>query len=418
MTATCLLLTEAFAASMEKLGPFETRPALAVAVSGGADSMALAVLARDWVRGHNGSLLAFTIDHRLRPASANEARLTIERLVRLGIPARLLQLTNLLGGPALAERARIMRYQTLSEACRDAGLLHLLLGHHAADQAETVAMRVLRGSRTHGLAGMAALRETATVRLLRPLLHIQPAMLRTFLSVHGIDWVEDPSNQDFRALRPRLRRSLAMHDGRQAGLLLAMSAVGWMRAREEAEIATELAVRAKIQPAGFAVLSPGPISAGALSRLVRTIGGAAYPPSPAQLAELAMCPKAATIGGVRLIQTGDGMLIVREEAAIAEPMEMSSADVLWDNRFWVSTERRLTGGATVGKLGDDAACVRRGSDLPSVVLRTLPTIRVGDRLAAIPHISYVDKTIGTGGTVIFRPPAPVAGAIFSPASRA
>jgi tRNA(Ile)-lysidine synthase len=408
-------LADTFAIAMDRLGAFEPSPALAAAVSGGADSMALAILARDWARQHNGSLLAFVVDHGLRPASANEARTTIERLDRLGIPAKLLQLTTLLHGPALAERARNMRYRALSEACQEIGLLHLLLGHHAADQAETLAMRVLRGSGTHGLAGMAALRETPTARLLRPLLGIQPQELRRFLVVQGVDWVEDPSNADLRALRPRLRRGFAANDPRETGLGQAMSAAGLMRAREESRVAAELAVRAEIRPEGFAVLSPGPIGAAALGRLVRTIGGAAYPPSPSQLAALAIQPKAATVGGVRLISAGGRTLIVREEAAVADPIEVS-AGALWDNRFRVTARHGLPDGATIGKLGDDAARVRGSSGLPSVVLRTLPAIRVGEKLAMVPHIGYTDKTLDARVTVIFTPPGPVAGAGFVPAA--
>ncbi len=143
-----------------------------------------------------------------------------------------------------------MRYETLTDACREAGVLHLLLGHHAADQAETLAMRVLRGSQTHGLAGMPALRETAGVRLLRPLLGIEPALLRDFLSASGIDWIEDPSNQDARALRPRLRQRLAASVRVDTGLERRQSPPSArLRAREEAAIGAELASRA-VHPAG------------------------------------------------------------------------------------------------------------------------------------------------------------------------
>ena len=120
-----------------------------------------------------------------------------------------------------------MRYEVLAHACAEAGILHLLLGHHAADQVETLAMRVLRGSQTHGLAGMPALRETAGVRLLRPLLGVEPAALRQFLSARGVGWVEDPSNQDLRALRPRLRHALAVRAlRRRRACAHALSAVG------------------------------------------------------------------------------------------------------------------------------------------------------------------------------------------------
>ena len=89
-----------------------------------------------------------------RPTRPDHRRTPCERL---GIAGRILRLSDLTPGPALAERARIMRYQVLANACAEAGILHLLLGHHAADQVETLAMRVLGGSQTHGLAGMPAL---------------------------------------------------------------------------------------------------------------------------------------------------------------------------------------------------------------------------------------------------------------------
>src|SRR4051794_23872744 len=136
---------------MDRLGPFEPNPMIAVAVSGGADSMTLAVLAGDWARRRGGAIQALIVDHGLRKASAIEARITLERLAGLGIPGRVLTITDLDQGPALAERARIRRYAVLAEACASSGVLHLLLGHHAADQVETLAMRVLRGSQTHGL---------------------------------------------------------------------------------------------------------------------------------------------------------------------------------------------------------------------------------------------------------------------------
>jgi tRNA(Ile)-lysidine synthase len=413
-----LCLATAFAAAIDRLGPFEPSPSLAVAVSAGADSMALAVLAQAWALQRNGSVHAFVVDHGLRAESTAEAWTAIARLGVLGIPARLLSLTTLGLGPALAERARIMRYQALTDACRHAGLVHLLLGHHAADQAETVAMRVLRGSRTHGLAGMAALRETATLRLLRPLLSFDPARLRNFLRDRGIDWIEDPSNRDIRALRPRLRHGFAVRAASETGLSHAAAAVGLMRAREEERIAAELATRATIHPEGFALLSPGSVGVGALSSLIRTFGGAAYPPSPSQLAGLARQPGPATLAGVRIMPAGrfgTGWLVVREEAAIADSAEAVSGTV-WDNRFHLIARHGVPEGATIGKLGSDAARCRGCSHLPSAILRTLPAIRVGDTLAAVPHIGYAVGKLEACIILRFSPPQPVAGPSFMPAA--
>jgi tRNA(Ile)-lysidine synthase len=412
----CLATT--FAAAIDRLGPFEPRPALAIAVSGGADSMALAILATDWARMRGGSTVALVVDHGLRAASASEAGDTIGRLARLKIPARLLRLSHLLHGSALAERARIMRYEVLTEACRDAGIVHLLLGHHAADQAETVVMRVLRGSQTHGLAGMPALRETTGLRLLRPLLEIEPAVLRGLLTEIGIDWVEDPSNRDMRAMRPRLRHRLTAHRQADAGLAHAIAAVASLRAREETEIAAELASRAMIRPEGFAMLSAGRIGPAALTSLVQTIGGARYAPSPAQINALSMEPRPATVAGVRIMPAGrfgDGLLIVREEAAVMEPVQ-ASQQTIWDHRFRVTAARRLPMDATIGKLGSDAARFRGMSNLPSAVLRTLPAVRFGRSLVAVPHLRYAAGADDAMIAVVFIPPRPVSGACFMPAS--
>jgi tRNA(Ile)-lysidine synthase len=414
MIGTQPCLSAAFTAAMDRLGPFEPHPALAVAVSGGADSLTLAILAADWARRRDGSVLTLVVDHGLRPASAHEARLTTERLAGLGIPARLLPLSSLKHGPALAERARIMRYAVLTDACREAGILHLFLGHHAADQAETLAMRVLRGSQTHGLAGMSALRETADLRLLRPLLDVEPARLRHFLTAKGVDWVEDPSNQDTRAMRPRLRLQFGPQAQAQTGVPHAMAAIARLRSREEAETATELATRSTIRPEGFALLSPGRIGAAALGSLIRTGGGLSYPASPGQNSELAAQPRSATLAGVRIVPAGrfgHGWLIVREEAAVMGPMN-ASPHMIWDNRFRLSWHRPPPNGAAVGKLGPDAARFRTRSDLASTVLRTLPAIRFGKVLAAVPHLGYVSPENDVRMTVLFSPPKPAAGPCF------
>ena len=404
-------------AAMDRLGPFEPQPRLAVAVSGGADSMALAILMRDWVRQRDGSATALVVDHGLRAASAGEARTTLERLTVLGIPATFLSIGTLTHGSALAERARIARYGILGHACREAGILHLLLGHHAADQMETLAMRMLRGSGPHGLACMSAIRETASLRLLRPMLGIEPARLRDFLTARGVEWVEDPSNRDTRALRPRLRQRLVSVSPNETGLTLAIATAGERRAHDEAETAAELAHRATIRPEGFAVLSPGPIGAAALARLVQTIGGSAYPPRPAQIAGLAAEPRPATIAGVRILPAGrfgNGLLIVREEAAITASVAVTPGTV-WDNRFLIHAPNGGPKGVQIGKLGSDAARFRDRSDLPSAVLRTLPALRFDKNLAAVPHLGYASSDDVARMTLLFHPGRPLGGACFVPA---
>ena len=408
-----------FAAAMDRLGPFARRPRLAAAVSGGADSMALALLADRWVRSRDGSLLALVVDHGLRPASAREAADTVARLARCGIAARLLTLTGLARGTAMAERARAARYRILNEACRTEGILELLVGHHAADQTETLMIRMLSGSRDRGLAGMPGLAETRSLRLLRPLLGVMPARLRGMLTGAGIAWVEDPSNTDIRALRPRLRQLRHGHDDAAATLAVCGAArgAGERRAAHEQAMAGVLAERISIRPEGFAVMPSGPVPADVLAAVIQALSGDVFSPAADQVAALAAAPRPATLGGVRLLpagKLGPGLLLVREEAAMAPPVPAVPGAV-WDRRF------RLTGGATlpagteIGPLGPDASVLRRLSRLPSAVLRTLPALRRANVLVAVPHLSYPSKEICAPVRLVFSPARPMAGAQFLPA---
>ena len=391
---------------MAALGPFEPAPRLAVAVSGGPDSMALAMLSADWVRARRGSLLALIVDHGLRPESGTEAAQTRQRLAANGIGARILNLEGLAIGPALAERARDARYRALLEACASAAILHLLLGHQLADQAETVLIRALGGSAAAGLAAMAPLVETPMVRLLRPLLAVPPARLRAMLAERDIAWADDTSNRDIRFLRPRLRLLRRDHGGVGAATAVLGEAAG-AAARQRVErteaLACELAERVAFHPEGYALVSP-PLTQAALAAVLQAVSGARYPAASASLRALAASPRPATLAGVRLLpagRLGDGLLAVREPAAMAPPVEARHG-VVWDSRF------RLLGslpGAAIGALGADAARYRHGSTLPSAVLRALPAIRQAGTVIAVPHLHAI-----AGIAVHYSPPSPATGA--------
>lgn len=398
---------------MAALGPWEPAPRLAAGVSGGADSTALALLSAAWAKARGGSLLALVVDHGLRPESATEAALTHHRLSTRGIEAHILTVHDLRHGSALAARARAARYALLRKACAEDHRPHLLLGHHAADQAETVMLRTLGSSLDRGLAAMPALADGPGPRLLRPLLTEPPAVLRDYLRMWSMPWVEDPSNTHPAALRARLRAA-ATADG-IAALAGATWEVGRRRAREEALDATELATRAMIRPEGFAMVSDGPIRAGALTAIWRAVGGGAYPADSAGLTALARAPHPATLAGVRMMpagRLGPGWLVVREERSVQLPLPAGDG-IVWDRRFRLILPRNLPD-LTIGALGDDAPRFRRQSDLPSAVLRVLPTLRAGNLLAAVPHLDYRDM-LCPDVRVVYQPPVPMAGAPFVPA---
>lgn len=378
---------------MAALGPFPPAPCLAAGVSGGADSLALALLADGWARERGGQLRAFIVDHGLRPEAAAEASQTAAELTARGIDTHILKLRDLRRGPGMAERARAARFAALTTACATAGITDLLLGHHAADQAETVLIRALSASGLSGFAGMAALREFSSMRILRPLLGVAPAALRQHLHDAGLAWVEDASNTDPSALRSRIRALRADRAGdgpATRGLAFAARDAGRSRVTAEAEAADWLAAHVTLRPEGFAILPPGPFPPAVLAALVRAISGAAYPPRTAALANLAAVPTASTIAGTRLLPAqslGPGWLLVREAAAMAARIP-ATRDVVWDNRFRLGTH--AVAGLTIGPLGADAAGLRRLSPLPAAVMITLPALRHGEELVAVPHLHFPD----------------------------
>jgi tRNA(Ile)-lysidine synthase len=266
---------QAFARLMAPFEPFEKQPVLAVAVSGGRDSLALALLAREWARGRGGRIVGLVVDHGLRPESASEAAATGATLRRLGCDAELLRWSEAKPRAGLQEAARAARYRLLRQACRCRGILHLLVAHHADDQAETVAMRVARRSGPDGLAGMSAIVELPEVRLLRPLLGVGRSRLTATLLACNVAWLDDPSNADPRFERARLRSGDQpmpgpADTGRAAReRRLAAAAVEVLDAGPAGELAIDRSAFVRLER---------DLQSGLLSRVAQAVGGRSHPP--------------------------------------------------------------------------------------------------------------------------------------------
>ena len=183
-------------------------PAIVLAVSGGPDSTALLLLAARWrqARRRGPKLLAVTVDHGLRAGSAAEAK-QVARLARsLGVPHRILRWTGAKPRSGLQEKARMERYRLLSEAAVNTGASHILTAHTLDDQAETVLMRLLRGSGPTGLSGMSArdAARGADVDKARVSRFRKRGLIAT-LRQAKIPFIDDPSNRDPRFTRVRMR---------------------------------------------------------------------------------------------------------------------------------------------------------------------------------------------------------------------
>jgi tRNA(Ile)-lysidine synthase len=185
-------------------------PAVVLAVSGGPDSTALLVLAARWAKEHRQrpEMIAVTVDHGLRAEARREA-LAVGRLAReLGIAHRTLRWTGRKPKTGLQEAARKARYRLLAQAARKSGAAAVVTAHTRDDQAETVLIRMSRGSGVTGLGAMArrsTLAGEEGIALIRPLLDISKSRLVATLRTAKIAFAEDSSNRDPRFTRVRLR---------------------------------------------------------------------------------------------------------------------------------------------------------------------------------------------------------------------
>ena len=410
MEPAAVLDDAAFARLMAAFAPFEPAPRLALAVSGGADSMALALLAGRWARGAGGeAVVALVVDHALREGSAAEAAETVRRCRSMGLAAELLVWEGPKPATAVEEAARTARYRLLDAACRRRGLLHLLTAHHADDQAETIALRRASGSGPHGLAGMSACVERPGWRLLRPFLAVPKARLVATLERRGLAWFEDPMNADQRYARARLRRRgmPRVRETRDAAARLAF----------EAALAEVLPRVATLDRFGVGRLDRArwlrlgdTLRRGVVMRLALAVGGREHPPAAARLdrfvARLA-CESScgATLGHCQWRAEGDAVLVCREARNLPPPLALEPGEpVLWDGRFRVSTEMK---GLTVLPLGHVGLRQRdgglAGQGPMAAARRTLPGFQGLEGLVAVPHLDPVRGASAASCKAILAP---------------
>src|SRR5258705_11724283 len=186
---------------------WKAAPAIVLAVSGGPDSIALMWLAARWrsTLARGPRLVAVTVDHGLRAEAAAEAR-EVKRLARiLDLPHRTLRWNGAKPRTGLPAAARAARYRLLAQAARAHGATHVLTAHTRDDQAETLLMRMVRGSGIAGLAAMARESEREGVLLARPFLSVSKSQLIATLKKAKIDFADDPTNRDLNFTRPRIR---------------------------------------------------------------------------------------------------------------------------------------------------------------------------------------------------------------------
>jgi tRNA(Ile)-lysidine synthase len=359
-----------------RLRPDSPAP-LAVGLSGGSDSLALSLIVAAWARAHGRRLMVLTVDHQLRPQSADWTRTCADHAARLGAGFRSQAWTGEKPATGLPAAARAARHALLADAAREAGAQVILLGHTADDRAEAAAMRREGGSvpDPREWTPSPAWPEGRHLFLLRPMLEVRRADLKTWLADRGETWIEDPANLDPRSARARARASGVTPVAAQPPPVLGLA----REVREETGgglILSRPALRMADAGEARAVTAIAALCA----------GGTRRPPRGDRLTRLTEAlrgdtPVIATLAGAKITADNHEIAWRREPGELrrgaAEPLSLGGGStVVWDGRFEVRSDRPITLTALAGQ-------ARR---LPPDQARDLARLAAGAR-GALPLIT-------------------------------
>jgi tRNA(Ile)-lysidine synthase len=391
---------------------------VALAVSGGGDSTALMVLFAQWLQQRNADPAAhvvLTVDHGLRPESAAEAAAVAIQAAALGFRHSTLVWEGAKPQAGLQAAARAARYALMGDYADANGISTLLTGHTLDDQAETLLMRLARGSGLDGLSGIAPSRQLGFLRLVRPLLATPKSRLIVTLEQRRIRWIEDPSNQSLYFERARLRAAQANLDG--LGLttdMLALSVRRLQRAREALDAATdEFSAEppkgaVHTDPVGILRIdaerlrrAPEEIALRLVARCIAAAGGSDEPAPLARLEPLVAALRrdahadggSWTLSRALLTATPDTIQIEREPGRLPLPQLTleGGKSALWDGRFIAAVDGSMPGKVELRALGTNgvAELRRLGSTLRSVrALQLTASFWQGSRLLAVPPVGF------------------------------
>ncbi len=393
-----MTLADRFGAGLERLlgSPLPNR--IGLAVSGGSDSTALLTLTSDWARDHGITLHVATVDHGLRPEAGAEAAEVAALSAGLAATHDTLNWRDWQGQGNLQDAARRARYRLLGDWAEGLGLDTVLLGHTRDDNVECLIMGLSRGAGLDGLSGMRPVFHREDCRFVRPMLDLSRQELREHLRASGVGWCDDPSNQNPRFARVRVREALAVLDGlglTQDALAHSIANLRSTRAGLNAVLrdfcqrhVTQQAGDLIIAPDAFANL-PDEVARRFLNAALRWVSGSDYPPRSEKVVHL-MADADARRAGMTLhgclIRTGAaGMRISREPEAVVGAQVPAGA--VWDGRWRIVGPVRT--GMTIRCLGTLGLADRpdwRASKLPRSTCLSSPAVWDGSGLVAAPML--------------------------------
>jgi len=335
---------------------------IGLAVSGGGDSMALLYLMDEWASQNQQKLYVATVDHGLRKESASEAKIVETECKKLNIECKILKWNGWNKVGNLLDAARNARNELIGEWADELRLNSVATGHTADDQAETFLLRLARGSGVDGLSGMAPFGYKKAMLWFRPILAYRRSDLRAFLSYKGIKWVDDPSNEDTRFERIKMRQAQNMLDN--LGLTvdrLVETADKMATARSALELLTKRCAEnvtsltilgtVKLDVKAFSLL-PLELRYRLIAHVLKWVSGSKYRPRFNSLIESSnrlSIGKDHTLMGCHIISDGIFAEVCREVSKIESIKDFSKP---FDNK-WVLTNNISYDGLVIGPLGEE-----------------------------------------------------------------
>ena len=416
------MIEKVFFKTMNSLGPYEKNPHLAVAVSGGSDSLCLAILAKKWANTKGGKITALNIDHGLRKGSGQESKKTLKLLKKQKIFSQCFK-WKLSKKPknSIQEKAREFRYNFFEEWCYKKNIKYLLVAHHFEDQKETFIMRLNSNSNIYGLACMPKVLLKKGIKILRPLLDLKKKDIIDYLKEKKINWIEDPSNNSLKYSRNRLRKILPKLEEKgltDSNFRRILKRAQKERKKIESKFSFWLIKNVKIDTLGYAAVDFRNLKLldkddfiFIFSKLLNMISGLFYTPKSKYVYNFYKKIKSneiinkTNLGGCHIFFFKKKMYICREIFKKSRKQEINFQfnKIIWDNRFEIEYKKKFFLKRELGKsvfieqLQKDGwneillknQKIRKEIKIPNKIILSLPAVKnKKNDVLYVPHLQY------------------------------
>lgn len=381
---------------------------IAIGISGGPDSLSLAILLNKYKKKYSLDLLSFTVDHQLRPESKEEAKHVKTLMKKLSIEHETLLWEKPHPKNNILESARIARFNIINQACNKHKADLIMLGHHQNDQIETFVIRLEAKS---GLDGLACMKDKTKIitnygilNIFRPLLKFKKNELIDICESKNIKWVNDPTNFNLNYKRTKARRIIE-NSSLYKDFYSSIRAYNKLKQNFDKILHNNIKKNILFHDIGMCEVEeeyfkklPTLFKEKILNLLIKIIGGKIYPRKSSTLKNLienilSENKKNFTGGGVYFARKKKTIILIRQYDLSIKNIYLNSKNIVWDRRFLIknySNNKNITAGPLTEK--DYFTMIKskkiQKPNIPFAAVKTLLTIRMLDEIVSIPHLLY------------------------------